>query len=195
MIDDQMGIITTNDMWRYTPDPCCPIGSITNSFTVDTLSGCKPLTINFTNNSTNATSYIWNFGDGNISTNFNTSHIYSNPGKYTVSLNAISSCGTNPDTITKLISITVDSCLSAINSQYGSNLYPTLNSGNFTLDYDLIIPGVFSIYDVLGQKVFNQTLVGLSGSQNFFEEKLANGMYFWEVLSDKKYSGKFEVIK
>ena len=42
--------------------------------------------INFTNNSLNATSYSWNFGDGTQSTLLNPSHTYLDTGKYTVEL-------------------------------------------------------------------------------------------------------------
>ncbi|MFM7078814.1 MAG: PKD domain-containing protein, partial [Bacteroidota bacterium] len=37
-------------------------------FNASTTSGCEPLTVNFTNLSTNATSYYWMFGNGNTST-------------------------------------------------------------------------------------------------------------------------------
>jgi gliding motility-associated-like protein len=58
-------------------------------FSVDTLSGCTPLLVEFTNNSFGATTYTWNFGDGTSSTSsdpvFN--HTYFNPGLSPVSYN------------------------------------------------------------------------------------------------------------
>ena len=52
------------------------------------------LTVNFTNNSENADSYYWDFGDGNNSTEENPSHTYEDGGEYTVSLTATSDlCG------------------------------------------------------------------------------------------------------
>ena len=42
--------------------------SVNAFFNIDTLSGCAPLTINFTNYSSGSTSYLWEFGDGNTST-------------------------------------------------------------------------------------------------------------------------------
>lgn len=44
------------------------------------------LTYTFTNTSSNASSYLWNFGDGNTSTIQNPVHTYNNPGTYTVTL-------------------------------------------------------------------------------------------------------------
>ena len=51
-------------------------------------------TVNFINSSLNATSYIWNFGDGSSSTDENPSHTYLNDGVYTVTLQATNNCGT-----------------------------------------------------------------------------------------------------
>ncbi|MDX5321719.1 MAG: PKD domain-containing protein, partial [Bacteroidota bacterium] len=42
-------------------------------------SGCNPLTVDFVNNSTNATNYYWDFGDGFVSTAFAPTHTYNNP--------------------------------------------------------------------------------------------------------------------
>ena len=50
-------------------------------------------TVDFNNTSTNATSYEWDFGDMNSSTEENPSHTYANGGTYEVSLTAISDCG------------------------------------------------------------------------------------------------------
>ena len=57
--------------------------------------GYAPLTVFFTNLSTSATSYLWDFGDGNTTILVNPSNVYTNPGIYTVSLSAISGSGTN----------------------------------------------------------------------------------------------------
>lgn len=51
--------------------------------------------IKFNNQSQNATSYEWDFGDGNISTDENPTHAYSVEGTYTVILNATGKGGEN----------------------------------------------------------------------------------------------------
>lgn len=49
--------------------------------------GCAPLTVNFQNNSVNATIYFWDFGDaGSTSTLFQPTHVYTIPGTYNVML-------------------------------------------------------------------------------------------------------------
>ncbi|MEZ4935737.1 MAG: PKD domain-containing protein [Saprospiraceae bacterium] len=45
--------------------------------------------VSFTNQSTGASSYLWDFGDGATSTAVNPSHAYSNAGAYTVKLRAM----------------------------------------------------------------------------------------------------------
>ncbi len=51
---------------------------------------CVNETVAFKNNSTNATSYSWNFGDGSpLSTVISPSHTYTTPGNYTVTFVAI----------------------------------------------------------------------------------------------------------
>ena len=55
-------------------------------FTVDRNSGCAPHSVQFTNTSQYASSYIWYFGDGGTSTDFEPSHTYANGGTYNVTL-------------------------------------------------------------------------------------------------------------
>jgi uncharacterized repeat protein (TIGR01451 family) len=50
------------------------------------------LLVTFTNISTQTESFIWDFGDGTTSTLTNTTHLYSIPGEYPVSLTAINQC-------------------------------------------------------------------------------------------------------
>ncbi|RYY25966.1 MAG: PKD domain-containing protein, partial [Sphingobacteriaceae bacterium] len=50
--------------------------------------GAVPLTVSFTNQSTNADSYLWDFGDGTTSTQANPQHLYTKKGSFTVKLTA-----------------------------------------------------------------------------------------------------------
>jgi PKD repeat protein len=77
-------------------------------FEADVTTGNAPLTVHFTDKSIgNPTEWLWNFGDGTNSTEQNPTHIYSNPGSYTVSLKATNESGS--DTKTKQNYITVTS--------------------------------------------------------------------------------------
>ncbi len=69
-------------------------------FTATPLEGLVPLTVNFTDASSGATTgRLWTFGDGATSTATNPSHQYTVPGNFTVSLQVTGPGGS--DTITK----------------------------------------------------------------------------------------------
>jgi PKD repeat protein len=60
------------------------------NFTANATAGRTPFTVQFTDESTGATSYQWQFGDGATSTEQNPVHTYTTPGSYTVTLVASS---------------------------------------------------------------------------------------------------------
>ncbi len=62
------------------------VNAPTASFNMDVTSGCPPLTVNFTNTSTLATNYFWDFGDGTTSTAQHPSHTFNAIGQYHVML-------------------------------------------------------------------------------------------------------------
>ncbi|MCE2822524.1 MAG: PKD domain-containing protein [Saprospiraceae bacterium] len=65
--------------------------------------------VSFTNSSTNATSYSWDFGDNSGSSETNPVHTYAADGVYTVTLSATNSCGT----VTSTQTVTVTTAPSA----------------------------------------------------------------------------------
>lgn len=67
--------------------------------------GCAPLLVNFTNNSQNATSFNWDFGDGTYSNIENPNKIYHQDGVYSVSLTVFNESGSH--SITKANSVEV----------------------------------------------------------------------------------------
>ena len=86
-------------------DPC-PVAPVAG-FTTDTTSGPAPLTVQFSDTSTNTpTAWSWTFGDGATSTLKNPSHTYAAPGTYSVTLTASNLGGSDPVTKTNLITVT-----------------------------------------------------------------------------------------
>jgi len=79
--------------------------TITSDFIADQVSFCNsPAEVQFTNQSQNALSYSWDFGDGTSSTSLNPAHTYSNLGAYTVTLIADGGvCGSETKTETSYI--------------------------------------------------------------------------------------------
>jgi gliding motility-associated-like protein len=82
---------------------------VTNVSAAPTTSGCAPLTVNFTNLTTNGASFLWDFGDGSPTvTTFNASHTFTRGGVFRVRLYASNSnaCFVTNDTFE--LTITVD---------------------------------------------------------------------------------------
>ena len=73
------------------------------SFEVDQNNVKAPATITFTNTSVNADEFMWNFGDGETTTEQNPTHTYNQGGDYDVALKAY---GEN-DTHTTVKTITI----------------------------------------------------------------------------------------
>ncbi len=77
-------------------------------FSATPVSGCSPLIVNFTDQSTgNPTSWQWNLGNGATSNDKNPSTIYTDPGTYTVTLTVSNANGSNTLTRTSYITVNV----------------------------------------------------------------------------------------
>ena len=73
-------------------------------------------TVTFANNSSNAVSYQWSFGDGNTSTQPNPGHTYAADGTYTVVLTATNTCGTTTAAQTVVIATAPTAGFTAANT-------------------------------------------------------------------------------
>ena len=73
------------------------------SIAADPISGGYPLTVNFTNNSTGAATYLWTFGDGDSSAIATPSHIFELQGEYQVVLTAYNTPGCATSDTLKII--------------------------------------------------------------------------------------------
>jgi serine protease len=94
-------------------------------------SGFAPLTVNFTDASTNnPTSWSWTFGDGGTSTAQNPSHVYTAAGTYTVTLTATNAYGSDSETKTGYITVTT--CVAPVAAFVGS---PTSGTAPLTVGF------------------------------------------------------------
>lgn len=116
----------------------------TASFSPSVTFGAPPLSVDFTNNSSGASEFIWDFQDGNQSSDLNTLNLFENIGEYDVSLVAISSENCR-DTVFQRISVLSPELdlelinLSLIPSDMGERVSVTIsNSGTVTLDSILV---------------------------------------------------------
>jgi len=109
------------------------------NFTTNVTSGARPLTVQFNDTSSNATSWAWDFGDNTTSISRNVTHTYSGVGNYTVNLTASNANGTD----SKLGYINVTKATPTItwnnpaNITYGTALSGTQNNATAS------VPGTF----------------------------------------------------
>lgn len=86
----------------YSFTPLISGAQVVANFSATPISGCAPLNVAFTNLSTGAATYSWNFGNGNTSTATSPGAIFSTPGTFTVTL--IATNGTS-STFTSTITV------------------------------------------------------------------------------------------
>ena len=137
------------------------------------------LTAAFTNTSQNASTFLWNFGDGSTSNEANPTHTYDAPGTYTVSLTATNECGAS--TIEKTV---VLSGVRTSEPSWVSNfqLFPNPSTGSFRVQLSGKESGemAFILYNELGQLIKRDETVFYSGYLNheLHYPDLAPGFYF-----------------
>lgn len=140
--------------------------------------GSGGLSYTFTDQSTGgATSYAWNFGDGNTSTQASPAHTYAASGNYVVTLIATNSCGS--DTITQ--SLTVTDVVSGLPGATVT-LSPNPASHQFAFEVNGVALGSLQVdmMDMQGKVCaawqYADAAVGIS--QTVDASKFAKGVYF-----------------
>jgi PKD repeat protein len=128
-------------------------------------------TVQFTNISDHATSYLWDFGDGTNSTENDPSHDYLTNGQFTVQLVAVSECGN--DTVTQQVQISYWG-LEEVKTSFKVR---TLDDGIFVIENPEGIINKMDLTDAQGKVILrdatsdtNQMVLNLSG--------FAPGIYF-----------------
>ncbi len=146
-----------------------------------TVASIDSVVATFENQSTNATTYRWEFGDGTSSTNYNPpAHTYYRNGNYTVTLQALNStCGA---VTTRTVPIYV---LGTENTEGGRlSIFPNPTSGQLTLDFKIPLEGnvKMAVSNARGQII---KTFGLSSErvQQFDFSDLLSGVYFLQFTS------------
>ncbi len=159
---------------------------IANTFTVDLAIGGV---VTFENNSSNTTSRIWNFGDGNMDyTDSIMSHTFTQVGTYEVKL--IVFHGMCSDTVTQTIEVINTTGVEDLILETGIKVYPNPSTGDFTITFKNGINGSLRIVDLLGR--VHQELIVNKGELNYTFSDLPKGIYLVEVFIT---NGRKEVIR
>ena len=160
-------------------------------FTANPTEGYVPLTVNFTNQSSNGfASYQWIFGDGNVSSLLNPNNNYQTPGTFTITLIGNGNVSACNDTIQKTIIVLPEIKLII------PNVFTPNNDGNND-DFYLTVSGfkeldVF-IYNRWGSVIcsFN----GIGGKWTGVDAKgktCAEGTYYCLIKGVKSNNENFE---
>ncbi len=100
------------------------------NFTASPRRGTGPLQVNFTNQSTGASEYLWDFGDGQTSTETHPSHLYTQTGHYTVTLRATSAYQVNAEKV-KVAYVAVNPAPTGDRVDLDRDGYPDLVISNY----------------------------------------------------------------
>jgi hypothetical protein len=146
-------------------------------------------TLTFTNTSTNATSYSWDFGDTFSSTQTNPVHTFAAAGNYTVVLTAIN--GVCPDNeYEQTIAVTyvgVDDLNANVLIQ------PNPSDGRFFIQSGNYKMTSLSIYNVSGQKIYET--VPMNTTVEVDLNQVVPGIYFIEIIANNMKINKKLILK
>lgn len=151
----------------------------------------EELLVNFSSTSTGATSYDWDFGDGNTSQEENPSHTYASPGTYSVSLKATSGSVSDTEVQELTVSSTVGTAGTFLDEL---QIYPNPTSGVFTvsLDKDAGVSSI-KIFASNGRLVYSKEVKG-KDSQQVNMEDYEGGTYILK-LNNRKGSYSQKIVK
>jgi len=155
----------------------------------------NPIT-NMINSSTDATSYLWDFGDGETSTEENPTKTYSDldTGTYLVTLTAFS--GACSDVSSYYVKVVEDlvyyipNTFTPDNNEYNPQFRPEFKSGYDTENYAM------NVFDRWGEIVFSTTNIieGWSGLDIRTNKLCLDGTYTWTIQFGEKGVDKRQLI-
>ncbi len=152
------------------------------------------LTVNFTNQSTGATDYLWDFGDGNTSTEENPVHTYATGGAFSVSLNAIlQDCEDNSTVVINVPVVGINE--SAEDRTF--TILPNPNNGQFVIETENLINVVqVTIFDIAGKIIFTrEEITSNNPTVPINLDGIRKGVYFVKISSDGNDLTKKLVIR
>jgi hypothetical protein len=178
--------------------------AVTAAFTADVTSGEAPLTVNFTDESTGATSWSWDFDNDGVedATSQNPSYTYDTEGTYTVSLEV--GDGSTTDTETKLDYITVsaasgDDMISSDDDDYSGAIVLQVNeTATNKVDETEDMVDWFKIelagdkeYELVVEKYADDTATAYSFYVNWYKDPAGNSVFTDYVSFDDAQNEEF----
>ncbi len=170
------GIIDETNITINTPSPIIANFDLAN----DTVYLSEGGTVNITNQSQNAVTYSWDFGDGGNSTAIHPNYTYTTVGNYTIVLNSSNNNCTEQSSknITILASPNVATAVESIEKNQFS--LQNFGNGNYQVTSPSQVLKTVSVYDITGKIVVTKSTQRLT--YNFSLENQPNGIYIVQIL-------------
>lgn len=145
----------------------------------------NPAEVDFMDMSTNATSWMWDFGDGNTSTAANPTHTYAGSGTYTITLIATDGCTSDTTSLSQPVTIVgIEDRL-----QNSLSVYPVPNQGTFQVNFEAFVSqdANLSLIDGLGKVMLEKHWEIQTGENQlqFEQSDLSPGIYFLRLELDQ----------
>ncbi|MFC6997167.1 DUF7948 domain-containing protein [Rufibacter roseus] len=153
---------------------------------ISTISGFAPFNASFTNTTTNATGYVWDFGDGETSEEQTPRHLYTKPGTYKVLLTAMYGNGCEIQQEVAQVVVT-ESFVPNIITPNGDGKNDTFVQNFSCLPTELVV------YNRWGKELYREK----EYNQNWDGGVLSEGTYFY-ILTDtegKTAKGWVEIVR
>ena len=138
---------------------------------------------------TTGVAYLWDFGDGNYSTEAAPTHTYAFPGAFTINLVVFNSCGnayasTNLDVLGK-----------EVISENRITVFPNPTNNFLSINSDYNIQSI-SVTTIEGRELMRQNVATGQKNYEISTSQWANGLYFLTVVTAQgKYVTSFVVNK
>ncbi|NNE28228.1 MAG: choice-of-anchor B family protein [Saprospiraceae bacterium] len=155
--------------------------------------GTDNTTVSFSANISNATSYVYDFGDGSNSFELNPTHEYTEGGTYTVTLSAANDCGT--ETFEQDITVMLSNIFDP-QSESRIQAYPNPFTDNFTVEYEIgnATRAKVSIANSQGKILLSRQLENQNGNLQLGDQ-LSPGVYFIGLNIDGRVTRHLKLVK
>jgi hypothetical protein len=150
--------------------------------------------VTFTNTSTGATAYSWDFGDFTNSSAAAPVHAFASNGSYSVVLTAINGNCTDTTVLTVAITVSVEELIGLGNI----NVYPNPASESITVSFDNQLGNSIeiSLIDALGRSVVSETIQSLGLNELALNlNTISNGMYTLKLTSNNNIVSRKVIVR
>jgi PKD repeat protein len=198
-------IVTVNAATTYTVIATNQAGCTkADSISISIANGVNPnfgyttnnYTVNFSDSSDAAITWMWLFGDGNASFSQNPTYTYSSPGTYDVTL-IVSNGVCSPDTIVKTITIQAIGLSTLIDGKQ-LTVFPNPAQTTATINFESRSSSAkIELLNTLGESILSKTITPSYGniySEQIDMKNIPSGIYFAKITSSSG-SGIVKVIK